>query len=113
MYVLKYHLKKIRTDGEASWTSIWHLIASMQNLQNLHIKLDIRDLEWEPGSLEPIRKVTAPNTFILDLFFPPDDVISGSQVISWPADKSVQGVNRRAQLPCTIRRVSHDSFYES
>jgi hypothetical protein len=103
--------KKDQDRREASWISIWHLIASMQNLQNLHVKLDIRELWWSPDSLELIRKVTTPETFILDLPFPPD-ATSHSQISSWSADKSLQGVDPWAQLPCTIRRVSRDSFYE-
>ena len=34
--------KKDQDRREASWTSIWHLIASIQNFQNLHIKLDMQ-----------------------------------------------------------------------
>jgi hypothetical protein len=82
----------------------------MQNLQNLHVKLDVRELWWGPDSLELIRKVTTPETFILDLPLPPD-ATSHSQISSWSADKSLQGVDPWAQLPCTIRRVSRDSFY--
>jgi len=103
--------KKDQDIREARWKSIWHVIASMQNLQSLHVKLDMKDAWWGPDMLEPIRKVTIPSSFILDIPFPPD-ARSHAQVSSWSADKDLQNVEPWAQLPCTIRRVARESFYD-
>jgi hypothetical protein len=90
----------------------------MQNLQNLHVKLDVRDAWW--GSfdpkvarvlLEPIRKVTTPETFILTLPFPPG-VASRLRINSWSADKNWKGADPWEELLCTIHRVGGDFFYE-
>jgi hypothetical protein len=90
----------------------------MQKLQNLHVKLDVRDAWW--GSfdpefarvlLDPIRKVTTPETFILTLLFPPD-VINRLLIKSWSTDKNWDDADPWEQLPCTIQKVGSDFFYE-
>lgn len=103
---------------EESWTSIWNHIASMQNLQNIHVKLDVRDIWW--GSfdpqvadmlLEPIRKVTTPKIFSLTLPFP-SDVTNRFRINPWSADKNWKGTDFWDELPCIVKRVSHEFFYE-
>lgn len=76
----------------------------------LHVKLEMKDAWWGPDMVEPIKKVTIPSTFILDLPFP-SDATSHAQVNSWSADKDLQSVEPWAQLPCTIRRVGMEAFY--
>lgn len=102
----------------ASWTIVWHQIASMQNLKCLSVKLNVRDAWWgsfDPEScdmlLEPIKKVTRPDTFILTLPFPADST-SRLRINSWSADKDWKGVDPWDDLQCTIQRVDSDYFYE-
>ena len=84
----------------------------MQNLQNLCVTLDVKDPWWESDLLEPITKVTTPKPFFILNLPVLLDVTSHSQVNSWSTDKGLQSVDRWAQLPCTIRRISGGNFEE-
>ena len=81
------------------WNTIWHNLASMEGLRDLHVKLVVTARLWENLSEEktrdliaPIMEVTRPKHFILSLPFR-ENLRDGEKVDLW------------SELPCTIRRV--------
>lgn len=100
------------------WTTTWDNIASLQNLCDLHVKLDVLQSGWRNINEEtadvlfrPIRKVVGPDSFVLTLPFPPMDTMyyyqTGREDVDDDTDLYADWDRPDPwnSLPCTIRRA--------
>ena len=98
--------KEIEEIRNVSWTIIWRNIAAMQSLKTLEVRMDVIPALWKHLDpeiarvlLEPIRNVTAPETFVLTLPF----LQKGG---------NVESIDDWDSLPCKIQKVHTDYFVE-
>jgi hypothetical protein len=90
------------------------MIASMQILQDLRVRLYASGLFWGSLSkenakiwLQPVREITGPENFTPTLPFPAMDSGKSMVITSWSAVEEWQGIDAWDELPCTIRRVDN------
>jgi hypothetical protein len=93
--------KEIARVNQDHWVTIWHTIASMQNLKDLCARLLVngifwRDLHTECAKvlLQPLREVTRSEIFMLALPW---------AMVLWSVAERRQGVEPWEELPCEIR----------
>jgi hypothetical protein len=81
------------------WTTTWHVIASMQSLQDLHVNLYRNFHSWGSSLnvesakilVQPITEVTGPERFTLNLCFPAKNGRKPCLMYSWSAAEGWQG----------------------
>jgi len=99
----------------ADWTTIWHTLSTMSNLQSLHVKLQVLDFYWgylNPESstklLGPIKKVTIPENFTLSLPFPAmNGAVMPPVAYSWCVGENWEGSDPWDELPCIVERTGY------
>jgi hypothetical protein len=100
------------------WDKVWNNISSMQHLRKLQVCLMVSSHFWQDINqkdlqvlLDPINKVTRPDTFILKLPFR-----SMQQLVAvrdeelrlgfpWSTAEDWKGQDLWEELPCTIQRI--------
>lgn len=86
------------------WVRTWGVLASMKSLQSLLVLLRVRSYRWDGISptamellLEPIRKVTTPKRFTLDIGLPHTVDMLYSTRVNYAGDKAPFN-----SLPCEV-----------
>ncbi|XMA10222.1 hypothetical protein WAI453_003013 [Rhynchosporium graminicola] len=110
---------KILHDRYKKWQNIWRILSEMASLRRLHFNLNV-DWDWDTFNresaaelLEPVKKVTRPDLFILAIPIPA--MYEGMKIYPrgfWAAHDGWEGSDPWDDLPnCKIRRITSEKMW--